>query len=63
MLELFVTETDEGLERDLVAEPMVAADLEDLRVDETLDEAEQVDIGAALHLAEDRPLCISRSGS
>jgi hypothetical protein len=52
VLELLVGEADDGLERGLVAERVLAADLEHLRGDEALDQAEQVRIGAALHLAQ-----------
>ena len=40
----------------LVAEPMVAAQLQHLGADETLDQAEHVGVGAALDLAEKAPL-------
>ena len=51
VLELLVAEAHQRLERVLVAQPMIAADLEQLGCDETLDEAEDVGIGAALDLA------------
>ena len=38
VLELLVGEAHQRLERDLVAEPVVAADLEDLGADEALDQ-------------------------
>ena len=53
VLELLVGEAHEGLERHLVAHPVVAAHLEDLGADEALDEAEHVGVGAALDLAEE----------
>ena len=40
VLELFVAEANERLERDLIAEPVITAHLEQLRVDEPLDEPE-----------------------
>ena len=56
VLELLVAEAHERFERDLVAEPVVAADLEDLGVDEALDEPEQVRVRSALDLAHEAPL-------
>jgi hypothetical protein len=53
VLELFVGEAHQCLERGLVAEPVVAAHFRHLRADEALDEAEHVGVGAALHLAEE----------
>src|SRR5437764_4083322 len=52
MLQFLFAEPDQRFERGLVAEPMIAAQLEDLGIDETLDEAEHVGVGAALHLTE-----------
>ena len=57
VLELLVGEADQRLERDLVAERVLAADLEHLGADEALDQAEQVRVGAALHLARAAALC------
>ena len=53
VLQLLVAEADQRLERDLVAEPVVAAELEHLGVDEALDQAEDVGVGAALDLAHE----------
>ena len=53
VLQLLVAEADQRLERDLVAEPVVAAQLEHLGVDEALDQAEDVGVGAALDLAHE----------
>jgi hypothetical protein len=53
VLELLVAEPHQRLERDLVAEPVLTADLEHLGVDEALDQAEQVGVGPALHLAHE----------
>ena len=51
MFQLLVAEPDQGFERDLVAVPVIVAQLEHLRVDEALDKPEQVGVGAALNLA------------
>ena len=51
VLQLLVGEAHQRLERDLVAEPVVAADLEHLGADVALDQAEDVGVGAALDLA------------
>ena len=53
VLELLVGEAHQRLERGLVAEPVVAAHLEDLGADEALDQAEDVGVGAALDLAHE----------
>ena len=52
VLQFLVGEAHEGFERDLVAEPVLPAHLEDLGADEALDQAEDVGVGAALDLAE-----------
>src|SRR4051812_32708924 len=51
VLQLLVAETDERLQGELIREPMVLADLEHLRGNEALDEAENVCVRSALHLA------------
>ena len=51
MLQFFVGEAHQGFERRLVAQPMVAADLEDLCADVALDEPKDVGIRTALDLA------------
>ncbi|MNC84480.1 hypothetical protein D3C83_00360 [compost metagenome] len=56
VLELLVGEAHQRLEGDLVAEPVVAAHLQDLGRDEALDQAEHVGVGAALDLGEQAPL-------
>ena len=56
MLQLLVAEPDQRLERDLVAEPVVAAQLEHLGADEALDQPEHVGVSAPLDLAEKDPL-------
>ena len=61
VLQLLVAEPDQRLERHLVAEPVVVADLEHLGVDEALDQPEHVGVGAALDLA-DEALLVGRTG-
>lgn len=61
MLQFLVAEPDQRLERDLVAEPMIAAQLQNLGVDVALDEPEHVGVGASLHLAE-VPFLVRREG-
>ncbi len=56
VLDLLVGEADERLERDLVAQHVVAAHVDDLGGDEALDQAEDVRVGAALHLREETSL-------
>jgi len=51
VLKLLVGEAHQGLEGSLVAEPVLAADLDDLGPDEALDQAEHVGVGAPLNLA------------
>ncbi len=53
VLQLLVGEAHQRLERHLVAEPVVAADLEDLGADEALDQREHVGVGAALDLRQE----------
>ena len=60
MLELLVAEADQGFERRLVPEPVIAAHFEHLRVDEALDQTEQVGVGAALHLAQQAALGLTK---
>src|SRR5215471_5490493 len=55
VLQLLVTEPNQRLERDLISQPMIAAELQDLGADETLDQPEHVGVGPALHLAEIDP--------
>src|SRR5690606_2581190 len=52
VLELLVGEADQRLESDLIAEPVLAADLQHLGGDEALDQAEDVGVGPALDLAQ-----------
>ena len=53
VLEFLVGEAHQRFERDLVAEPVLAADLQHLGADEALDQAEDVGVGAALDLARE----------
>ncbi len=52
MLQLFVAEPDQRLECHLIAEPVVAAQLQDLGADVALDQPEHIGVGAPLDLAE-----------
>ena len=61
VLQLLVAEPDQRLERNLVAEPMIVAQFQDLGVDESLDQPKDIGVGAALDLARE-PLFISRQG-
>src|SRR5690606_27137624 len=60
MLQLLVAEAYKGLERHLVAEPVIAADLENLRADVALDETEHVRVRAPLHLAHESLLALAQ---
>src|SRR5215469_3490861 len=62
MLQLLIAEPYQRFERGLVAEPMIAAQLKDLGIDKTLDQAEHVGVGAALNLAEIALLFRSEEG-
>ena len=62
MLQFLVTEPHKRLERGLVSEPVIAADLEHLCVDVPLDEAEHIRIGATLYLAEIALLAVGQEG-
>ena len=61
VLQLLITEPNQRLERDLVAEPMIVAQLEDLSIDEALDQPKDIGVGAPLDLAHE-PLLIARKG-
>ena len=61
VLQLLVAEPDQRLECNLVAEPMVVAQLQNFGVDESLDQPKDIRVGAALDLARE-PLFISRQG-
>jgi hypothetical protein len=56
VLDLLVAEAHQRLERQLVAQRVLAADLEQLGGDEAFDQAEHVGVGAALDLADEAPL-------
>ena len=51
VLQLLVAEPDQRLERNLVAEPVILAQFQDLGIDEALDQPEDIGVGAALDLA------------
>ena len=53
MLQFLVAEPDQRLERELVAEPIVAADFQDLGGDEPLDQPEHLGVSAPLDLADE----------
>ena len=61
MLQLLVAEPYQRLQRDLVAEPVILAQLQHLGIDEALDQTEDIGVGATLDLA-DEPLFIGRQG-
>jgi hypothetical protein len=61
VLQLLVAEPNQRLERNLVAEPVIVAQFQDLGIDEALDQPENVGVGAALDLAHE-PLFIRRQG-
>ncbi len=52
MLQLLVAEPDQRFERNLIAEPVVAAQLQHLGADKAFDQSEHAGVGAALDLAE-----------
>jgi hypothetical protein len=51
MFQLLVAEPDQRLDHNLVAKRMIAAQFQYLGVDEPLDQAKDVGVGAALYLA------------
>ena len=61
VLQLLVAEPYQRLERNLVAEPVILAQFQDLCIDEALDQTKDIGVGAALDLA-DKPLFIGRQG-
>ena len=61
VLQLLVAEPNQRLERNLVAEPVIVAQFEDLGIDEALDQPEDIGVGAALDLAHE-PLFVGRQG-
>src|SRR5262249_53582620 len=62
MLQLFIAETNQSLECNLVAEPMIVAQFQDFGVDEALNEPKDVGIGTALDLTHE-PLFIGGTSS
>src|SRR5215469_8869746 len=61
VLQLLVAEPYQRLECNLVAEPMILAQFQDLGIDEALDQTKDVGVSAALYLADVSPF-ISRQG-
>src|SRR3954452_796400 len=61
MLQLFVAEPNERLKRNLVAEPVILAQLQDLGIDESLDHLEDIGVSAALDLTHEA-FFVSRQG-
>src|SRR5262245_51039910 len=59
VLQLLVAEPNQRLEGNLVAEPMVVAELQDFGIDEALDQAKDIRVLAPLDLANE-PLFIGR---
>ena len=53
VLQLLVAEPNQRLERDLVAEPMIFAEFQDLGINETLDKSKDIGVGATLDLAHE----------
>ena len=47
VLQLLITEPNQRLERDLVAEPMIMAQLQDFSIDEALDQPKDIGVGCA----------------
>src|SRR4029077_20784995 len=61
VLQLLVAESYECLKGNLVAGPVIFAQFQNLRIDETLDQPKDIGVGAALDLAH-KPLFIGRQG-
>ena len=61
MLQLLIAEPDQRLERNLVAEPVIVAQFQDLGVDEAFNQSKDVGIGTALDLTHE-PLFVGRQG-
>jgi hypothetical protein len=59
VFQLLVAEPYERLERNLVAEPVILAQFQNLGIDETLDQTKHIGVGAALYLT-DEPLFVGR---
>jgi hypothetical protein len=53
MLQFFVAEPDQRLQRDLIAEPVLVAQFKDLGIDEALDQSKHIGIGPALNLTDE----------
>jgi hypothetical protein len=61
VLQLLGAESNQRLKSNLVAEPMIFAQFQNLDVDESLDQPKDISVGAALDLAYE-PLFIGRQG-
>src|SRR6185312_9208 len=53
MFQFLIAEPNQSFKRNLVAEPMIGAQFEDLCIDEAFDQAEYVGVGATLNLAHE----------
>ena len=53
VLQLLVAESNQRLERNLVAEPVIVAEFQNLGIDETLDQTKDIGVSAALDLAHE----------
>ena len=62
VLELLVGEAHHRLERHLIAEPVLAAEVQHLRADEAFHEREHVGVGSALQLREQAPFLGRQEG-
>ena len=61
MLQLLIAESDQRLECNLVAEPVIVAQLQDLGVDEAFNQSKDVGISTTLDLTHE-PLFVGRQG-
>ena len=61
MFQLLVAEPYQRLKRNLVPEPVILTQFQNLGIDETLDQTKHIGVGAALYLT-DEPLFIRRQG-
>src|SRR6185312_839582 len=62
MLQLLVAKSYQCFECNLTAEPVIAAQLQDLGIDEALDQAKDIGVGAALDLAHETFFICRKSG-
>src|SRR5262245_32128988 len=61
VLQFLVAESDQRLESNLVTEPVIMAQLQDLGIDETLNQTKNIGVGAALDLAHEPPFSSRQS--